>query len=96
MQWLDNGGGGSRQVKYMNDYGFFLQKAGASKDAVKILEKVVRVAPSRTVAWLNLADAYWDSKHTGEAKVAYRRYLQLLGGNGRVDYPARVNQRLGR
>jgi tetratricopeptide (TPR) repeat protein len=95
VQWLKNGAGGSRQVRYVNDYGFFLQRAGASKDAVKILEKVVRVAPERTVAWLNLADAYWDSKHTDEAKAAYRRYLKLLGGNSRVDHPARVDQRVG-
>ena len=50
----------SKYVPALNDYGFFLQQTGQNDKAANILLLVVSEDPKRTVAYLNLADAYWS------------------------------------
>ncbi len=47
-----------QRIEILNDYGFYLTKAQEFTDAIKVLGKVIELSPNRTVAWLNLGDAY--------------------------------------
>ena len=70
------------RVRILNDYGFWLWKANDTVNAVRVLKAVVRLAPLRAVAWLNLGDAQatllrptgpWDPPQTWEDKLALTR-----------------------
>ena len=62
-----------------------------------MLEHITAKFPDRVVAWLNLADAYWENtvlKH--KAGDAYKRYLGLMEIQGKdmTKVPARVRERI--
>ncbi|QWT45144.1 hypothetical protein [Azospira inquinata] len=49
------------------------------ESAIPILQHVLKREPTRTVAWLNLADAQWEVPELhAESANTYRRYLDLL------------------
>jgi tetratricopeptide (TPR) repeat protein len=62
----------------LNDYGFFLQKAGKDAQAVPIFRAVIAEDPTREVAYLNLADSLKQIGRTTEAGQYYRLYKQLM------------------
>ncbi|MEN9306529.1 MAG: hypothetical protein RL173_461 [Fibrobacterota bacterium] len=82
---------GSFNVAANNDLGFFLEQANRAAEAIPVLEKVVGFDPTRTPAYLNLADAYAKSSDKAKAKVNYQKYVELMekGGKG-AKIPARV------
>jgi len=58
---LTNPGGVTalQRVQILNDYGFWLYKQGFTyMQAAAVLEAVVKLAPERALAWLNLGDTY--------------------------------------
>jgi hypothetical protein len=78
-------------VAVFNDLGYFLEQAGQYKDAVDVLTAVIAAFPDRTVAYLNLADAYAGRKDTALAKSNYRKYIDLMSKAGRqAKIPKRV------
>jgi tetratricopeptide (TPR) repeat protein len=46
-------------------------------DAEKWFQKTIVLDPKRAIAYLNLADAYFDQQKKPEAKDAYEKYLAL-------------------
>jgi len=76
-----------------NDYGFLLQQAGRNKDAVKILSLVVKNTPKRAVAYLNLADAYWDVGDKLNASLNYKKYTSLKTYANHDKIPIRAIER---
>ncbi|WP_413290121.1 ankyrin repeat domain-containing protein [Bdellovibrio sp. HCB337] len=62
----------------LGDMGFFLQKAQFNADAVKVLNRVLKMSPDRAVSHLNIADAYWDLGKANQAKAHYRQYVELV------------------
>ncbi|AYN28456.1 tetratricopeptide repeat protein [Buttiauxella sp. 3AFRM03] len=69
-------------VDIYNDYGFFLQQNNMPDEAVKYLTVVINRSPGRIPAYLNLADSYWDAGNRAEAKVKYKKYVELMQGLG--------------
>lgn len=83
------------KVGVSNDIAFFLEQTGYYDEAIWLLNKIVSSYPERTVAYLNLGDAYWGKGNKNQAKHAYRKYVELMktsGKEGRI--PKRVTTRL--
>jgi tetratricopeptide (TPR) repeat protein len=79
----------------LNDYAFALQQSGANVDALSLLKVVIKYDPKRSVAWLNIADAYWSTGDKKNAKLCYQRYAELLTMAGlQAKIPARVGDRI--
>jgi len=83
-------------VVYYNNIGYYLDEAGYHEGAIYVLNEVVSAFPNRTVAYINLGDAYWElEKHT-EAREAYQTYIHLMRENNREQrIPQRVFDRVG-
>jgi hypothetical protein len=86
-------------VDIINDYAFFLEQAGEYKTATNILDKIVApyAFPNRTVAYLNLADAYAGLGDSVKAKANYSKYADMMKTSGKQSkIPKRVSQYIGR
>jgi hypothetical protein len=82
-------------VGQFNDYGFYLAEAGRAKDAIGVLADVVDVEADRTVAYLNLADAYYATGDRAGAKTNYAEYQKRMTAAGKAaKVPPRVAERL--
>ena len=81
----------SSTLPLFNDYGYFLEQANRSLEAIPVLEKVVAFAPERTPAYLNLGDAYAKAGETEKAKVNYQKYVDLMEKSGKgTKVPSRI------
>jgi len=65
-----------------NNIAYYLQKAGANEEAVYLLEKIVAKFPNRTVAYINLGDAYWALGEKDKARKAYTTYIEQMCDKG--------------
>jgi len=65
--------------RVVNDFGFFLAEDGRFELAIELLSQVVQLAPDRTVAYLNLADAQWEAGDRPAAKARYSEYVERMG-----------------
>jgi tetratricopeptide (TPR) repeat protein len=83
-------------IPLMNDKAYYLEQAGAYKEAIHILNKIIDKKPDRVVAYLNIADAYWGISDTEEAGKSYRKYLELMKSQGKDlnRIPKRVYERI--
>lgn len=82
-------------IDQYNDLGFFLEQGEKYAEAVNVLEEVVKVAPERTVAYINLGDAYWGLKNKENATGSYREYIKFMKKNGKENkIPKRVLERV--
>ncbi|MFP9100017.1 hypothetical protein ACLI09_13290 [Flavobacterium sp. RHBU_24] len=97
----------AKNVQKYNDIAFYIlellpynqeKKASLTDSAIFLLDNITKSFPDRTVAWLNLADAYWenDRGHWKTAKKHYSKYLALMQIQGKDmnKVPQRVYQRL--
>ena len=66
-----------------NDIAYFLQEAKAYHESIYLLEKILEKFPNRTVAYLNLGDAYWGLENKGKAIEAYQTYIKQMKENGK-------------
>lgn len=82
-------------VQRYNDIGFFLLKSGNCQQATYILENVVYKFPQRTVAYLNLGDAYYCNNNSSEAIEMYKKYIELMKANRKESkIPKRIYDRI--
>ncbi len=82
-------------VQKYNDIGFFLLESGNCQQSIYILENVVYKFPQRTVAYLNLGDAYYCNNNSGEAIEMYQKYIELMKANGKESrIPKRIWDRI--
>jgi len=72
-----------KNVGKFNDVAFFMERNKHYKSAIKILNKVIKKYPNRTVAYINLGDAYWALDQKEEAKNAYIKYVDLMKKNNK-------------
>lgn len=78
-------------VQHLNDIGFFILKAGKCRDAIIILEDIIKSFPARTVAYLNLGDAYQCDGNIEDAKEMYQKYIDRMKFSGKeAKIPRRV------
>lgn len=69
-------------IEDINNLAFYLGKFKRSGDAAEVLQSVVKKFPDRTVARLNLADAYWDIDAKELATPEYREYKRQMSAKG--------------
>lgn len=80
-----------RHVGYINDLGYYLEQANRTEKAIFVLMQVVKQYPTRTPAYLNLADAYQKSGDEAKAKANYQKYVDLMEKAGKGSkVPTRV------
>ncbi len=82
-------------VTKINDIAYFLEQNAAYSESVTLLEKIIAKIPERTVAYINLGDAYWGLKDQTKAKEAYKKYIDLMKKSGKqAKIPKRVYDRV--
>ena len=72
-----------KKVTQLNDIAYYMQKSGDNLEAVMLLEVLLKEFPERTVAYYNLADAYWELGRKKEAKRMYATYVQQMKAKGK-------------
>jgi len=83
-------------VVHYNNIGYYLDEADYHEGAVYVLNEVVSAFPNRTVAYINLGDAYWGLEKYSEARQAYQTYIRLMRESNREQrIPQRVLDRVG-
>ena len=65
-------------IPLMNDKAYYLEQIRAYKEAIYILKKVISKKPDRAVAYLNIADVYWENNEKEKAKKSYKKYINLI------------------
>ncbi len=73
-----------------NDWAYYLAEAKEYSQAKPILEAIVKIAPNRAVAHLNLADLLWATSQQKEAKEHYRAYAKQVK---EAKWPAQLKER---
>ncbi len=66
-----------------NNIAYYLQKTGANKESIYLLEKILKKYPNRTVAYYNIGDAYWELGDKEKAKQAYSTYIKQMKAKGK-------------
>ncbi|MGU3373772.1 tetratricopeptide repeat protein [Chryseobacterium sp. M5A1_1a] len=61
-----------------NNIAFALSKNGNQKAAIELLNQITTKFSGRTVAYLNLADSYWNIGEKDKAINCYKEYLSLM------------------
>ncbi|WP_157452313.1 tetratricopeptide repeat protein [Burkholderia pseudomallei] len=85
----------SDSVEDINNLAFYLGKYKRSGDAAEVLQSLVKKFPNRTVARLNLADAYWDIDAQELAVPEYKEYKRQMSEKGlSAKIPPRVLDRI--
>jgi len=70
-------------LTYYNNIAYYLQKAGANEEAIYLLKKILEKYPNRTVAYYNLADAYWALGEKKKAIASYTTYMAQMSNAGK-------------
>ena len=84
------------KVGWSNDLGFLFAEAGYYSESVELLRKVISENPERTVAYLNIADAYWGLSQKDLAAENYKKYISMMQQSGKaMKIPKRVLERSG-
>jgi tetratricopeptide (TPR) repeat protein len=65
-------------INLYNNIAFVLSKNKLFSEAIYILEKVIKIDASRVVAYLNIADSYWETNQKVKAIENYKKYVQLM------------------
>ncbi|WP_250253378.1 tetratricopeptide repeat protein [Chryseobacterium sp. Marseille-Q3244] len=61
-----------------NNIAFVLLNNGNYTGAIELLKQITSKFPNRTVAYLNLADSYWNIGEKDNGKEYYRKYISLM------------------
>lgn len=84
------------RITSYNNIAYYLEQSGDYEPAILILNKIVGKVPNRTVAYINLGDAYWGLEQHTEAREAYQTYIHLMRESNREQrIPQRVLDRVG-
>jgi len=75
-------------IGLINDLGYILNESGYHREAVQVLRSVVEASPNRSVARLNLAEAYGALGDTKNANKQYEKYFAKLGPKEKAKVPA--------
>ena len=85
------------KIQVLNDYAYFLSETERYKEAIPILENVIKLSSKRAVAYLNLGDCYYkeylknaDKNTMEKVKYNYQQYKSLLNKNANI--PERVKK----
>ena len=74
----------SKNINKFNDLAYFLEQTEKGDAlAIYLLEKIIKEFPNRTVAYINLGDAYWGLGEKVKAKEAYKTYIDQMKTKGK-------------
>lgn len=62
----------------MNNKAFYLMDLKDQRAAILLLNKIIEAKPDRVVAYLNIADCYWELKDKSKAVDNYKKYYNLM------------------
>lgn len=65
-------------VDSYNNIAFALLNNGNYTGAIELLKEIISKSPNRTVAYLNLADSYWNTGEKENGKEYYKKYISLI------------------
>ncbi len=78
-----------------NNTAYYLEHLGFYSEAIYVLENLLSYFPNRTVAYINLGDAYWGLEEKDNARQAYQKYIELMKANGKESkIPQRIFDRI--
>jgi hypothetical protein len=78
-----------------NDIAYYLEQSKAYKESIYLLEKIIEKYPERTVAYLNIADAYWGDNDKDKAIENYKIYISQMKENSKENkIPQKVFERI--
>ncbi|BDM65252.1 hypothetical protein NFHSH190041_27040 [Shewanella sp. NFH-SH190041] len=90
----------NKNIVTYNNIAYYVYSAGVDNDeylkentkvAIYILEHVIKKSPNRSVAYLNIADAFLSEKNYSKATEMYKKYISILKAKGKEDkIPKRV------
>lgn len=84
-----------KNVRIYNDIAYYLEQNNYNEEAIMLLDAIVRKVRDRTVAYINLGDAYWKSGKRYKAYTAYSNYMKQMSVKHRSNrVPNRVKQRV--
>ena len=84
-----------RNLVTYNNIAYYLEKEGNYKESALLLEKIISKYPDRTVAYINLGDAYWGMNEKAKAKIAYETYIKQMKVNCKENrIPKKVLERV--
>ena len=84
-----------QNVAAYNNSAYYLEMKGLFTQSIYLLEKIIENFPDRTVAYINLGDAYWGLGKKEHAKNAYLVYVeQMTSKNKKEKIPKRVLERV--
>lgn len=82
-------------VSKYNDIAYFLGNGNSFEQSILILKEIINEFPNRTVAYINLGDAYWGLEEKENASQAYKKYIELMKVNCKENkIPQRVFDRI--
>jgi tetratricopeptide (TPR) repeat protein len=68
----------NEEIEVINNKAFYLKKYKDYEISLLLLDKVIEKSPTRVVAYLNIADCYWEMKDKPKAIENYKKYIQLM------------------
>lgn len=68
----------SSNVKKINNIAYNLSQSKNYYDAIFLLENLISQNPNRVVAYLNIADCYWETNQKSKAVDNYNKYILLM------------------
>ncbi|MCF6349697.1 MAG: tetratricopeptide repeat protein [Flavobacteriaceae bacterium] len=75
---IDNIGINEKNISKYNDIAYYLEQSKLYEEAIFLLEEIIKNFPNRTVAYINLGDAYWGLENKEKAKKAYTTYITQM------------------
>jgi tetratricopeptide (TPR) repeat protein len=69
-------------IEEYNNIAYQLEQGKNYSESIYLLEKIIEKFPNRTVAYLNLGDAYIGMKDKVKAKKAYQIYIKQMRQKG--------------
>ncbi len=67
-----------KSPEILNNKGYFLYKYKYYYASLLYFNKVIEKFPTRAVAYLNIADCYWETNEKDKAIENYKKYIQLI------------------
>lgn len=86
----------TKNVLQLNEKAYQYQQQGKYKEAIDLLQKILKAFPQRVVAYLNLGDAFWGNNEKDKAGTAYGKYADLMKEQNKdlTKIPSRVYERM--
>lgn len=67
-----------KDVNLYNNIAYNLFENKAYEESLYILNKIIKKFPTRAVAYLNIADCYWELNNNQKAIDNYKKYIQQM------------------